>query len=55
MSRVQISRQRGNLNLSNNISFENSLDQGFKKLSHNDFAPFVAQLWYIKVSAMCQA
>ena len=39
----------------NNISFESSLDQGFKKLSLNDVASFVAQLWCIKLSAMCQA
>ena len=39
----------------NSISFESSLDQGFKILSLNDVALFIAQLWCIKVSAMCQA
>ena len=38
----------------NSISFESSLDQGFK-MSLNDVALFIAQLWCIKVSAMCQA
>ena len=39
----------------NNISFESLVDQGFKKLSPDDVASFVAQLWCLKVSAMCQA
>ena len=39
----------------NNISFESYLDQGSKKLSLNDVASFVAQLWCLKVSAMGKA
>ena len=39
----------------NKISFESSLDQVFKKLSLNDVASFVEQLWCLKVSDMFQA
>mgnify|MGYP001801004459 CR=1 FL=1 len=39
----------------NSISFENFLGKGFKILSLNDVVSFIAQLWCIKVSAMCQA
>ena len=36
----------------NNISFESSVDQGFKKLSFNDVASFVAQLWCLKAKSI---
>ena len=35
-----------------NLSFESSLDQGFKKLSLNDVASFVAQLWCLKAKSI---
>ena len=48
-------RLLGTTCINNSISIESFLDRGLTKLSINDVASFVAQLWCLKVSAMCQA